>query len=82
MKLDDSVQQFRMRFGKVVRKYRESKKLSQEELADICELHRTYISDIERGIKAVSINSLLKIAMALEIPPHVLIHEAEDTLKD
>lgn len=54
-------------FGKNVKKYRNQSKLSQEELADICNLHRTYISDIERGKRSISLNNIEKISLALNI---------------
>ena len=38
-----------MSFGQTIRKIRLSKGISQEKFADMCELHRTYISDIEKG---------------------------------
>ena len=69
--------QFRLNFGQAVRRYRQAKGLSQEELADRCELHRTYISEIERGLKAASLLSLLRIAEALEVSAHILVKEAE-----
>lgn len=52
-------------YGKVIRAIRQSKKISQEELADICGLHRTYISDVELGKRNVSLENIDKIANAL-----------------
>ena len=57
-----------MRFGEAVRKLRQSKQISQEEFADLCGLHRTYISDIELGKRNVSLENIEKIAVALEMP--------------
>ena len=73
---------FRLKFGQVVRKRRQSKGVSQEELADRCNLHRTYISEIERGLKTVSLLSLLRIVEALDIPAHTLIEEVELLMRD
>ena len=73
---------FRLKFGQVVRKRRQSKGVSQEELADRCNLHRTYISEIERGLKTVSLLSLLRIAEALDIPAHTLVEEVELLMRD
>lgn len=42
-------EEIRVAYGKAVRTIRQNKKMSQEELADLCGLHRTYISDIELG---------------------------------
>ncbi len=54
-------------FGKNVRICREAKNLSQEQLADLCGLHRTYISHVECGKRNVSIENIQKIAQALRI---------------
>ena len=56
-----------IRFGEAVRKLRQSKQISQEEFADLCGLHRTYISDIELGKRNVSLENIEKIAVALDI---------------
>ena len=46
---------------------------SQEELAGKCDLHRTYISDIERGERNVSIENVERISNALDIDPSELL---------
>ena len=74
---NDIEQRFRTTFGEVVRKHRLENKISQEVFGDKCQLHRTYISEIERGLKTVSLVSLFRIAQALEIPAHILIEEVE-----
>ena len=51
----------------VLRKLREKKGLSQEELSFHSELHRTYISQLERGLKSVTVKTLVKITDVLEI---------------
>ena len=56
------------RFGVVVRRLRLDKGLSQEEFANLCSLHRTYIGTIERGEKRVTIATAYKLAKALGIP--------------
>lgn len=63
----------RTTFANNVRQIRQEKKLSQEELAFACNLHRTYISDIERGRRNISIDNIEKIAIALEIMPYELL---------
>jgi len=50
-----------------IRKYRILNNLSQEELAYLSKLHRTYISQIERNKRNISVISLVKIANALKI---------------
>ncbi len=56
-----------MRFGETVRKLRQERQISQEGFADLCGLHRTYISDIELGKRNVSLENIEKIAVALGI---------------
>lgn len=62
-------------FGANLRKYRTDKGLSQEKLAELCGLHRTYISDIERYKRSISLDNIQKIATALEIPAYLLLIE-------
>lgn len=60
-----SIQQ---RFGLAIRERRKELNLSQEELADLADLHRTYIGDIERGKRNVSLNNIEALAIALNMP--------------
>ena len=55
------------RFGKAIRRRRRELDLSQEELAEKADLHRTYISSIERGDRNVSIENIEKLVKALDI---------------
>jgi transcriptional regulator with XRE-family HTH domain len=55
------------RIGQRIRQLREKRGLSQEEFADECELHRTYIGSVERGERNLTINSLHTIAKTLGI---------------
>ncbi len=55
-------------FGERVRNLRKSAGLSQEKLAEISDLHRTYISGVERGERNPSLLSLARIAQALGLP--------------
>ena len=54
--------------GASIAKRRVELGLSQEELATKAQVHRTYISDVERGVRNVSILTLDRIAVALDIP--------------
>ena len=54
-------------FGLRLKEQRLKKQLSQEELAAITELHRTYIGSAERGERNVSMLNLYKISAALDI---------------
>lgn len=53
--------------GQNIRKLREDKDLTQRALAQIAGLDRTYISDMERGVRNFSIQSFARIARALEV---------------
>lgn len=56
-----------VQFGQKVRQFRLSKGLSQENLGELCELDRTYISSLERGHRNVSLKNIAAIAAALKI---------------
>lgn len=56
------------RFGEAVRKRRLELGLSQEKLSEKAELHRTYIADIERGERNVSLINIVKLIAALDLP--------------
>ncbi len=73
----EKAQSIRVRFGLAVRKRRQELSISQEELADRAELHRTYISDIERGRRNLSLDNIEKLALALELSLSELMREAE-----
>lgn len=64
-------------FGQTVRKLRLSKDISQEKFADMCNLHRTYISDVELGKRNVSLENIGKMATALEMHVSELFQEVE-----
>ena len=55
------------RVGFNIRRSREEKDISQEQLAGIAELHRAYIGQIERGEKNIGLRNLEKIAKALKV---------------
>ena len=54
-------------FGEAVRGWRKLLGISQEELAERADLHRTYVSDVERGTRNLSLESIERLARALEI---------------
>jgi len=60
-------------FGKRVKKIRLSKKMSQGDVAKILNVHRTYISVIERGLRNPSLITMEKIAKALKVKVDDLI---------
>ncbi|MDP3997270.1 MAG: helix-turn-helix transcriptional regulator [bacterium] len=61
------------RFGDKLRVARLKVGLSQEKLATKAGLHRTYISDIERGFRNVSLKNIEKLAKAIGIPAKSLL---------
>lgn len=64
-------------FGKNVRKYRTELGISQERFAELAGLHRTYISDIERFQRSISLENIQKIADALQIETYKLFIDEE-----
>lgn len=67
-------------FGKILQEERKAKKLSQEKLAKLTGLDRTFISLIENGKRNPTFSTILKICSALEIEPSELfsIYEKAD----
>lgn len=66
--------------GKIIARHRGAAKLSQEELAYAAGVHRTYISQIERGLKSPTINVLRKISTNLDTSLSGLIGEIEQEM--
>ncbi|MBZ0318703.1 MAG: helix-turn-helix domain-containing protein [Anaerolineae bacterium] len=64
-------------FGKNVRYWRKIRGFSQEELAERCGLHRTYIGGIERGERNVALINIVKLSTALEVSVSNLIERAD-----
>jgi CheY-like chemotaxis protein/DNA-binding Xre family transcriptional regulator len=56
-----------VRFGVAVKRFRHQLGVSQEKLAERAGLHRTYVADVERGARNLSLSSIEKLARALEI---------------
>lgn len=65
-------------FGHRMRQYRKSKNLSQEELAHLSQLHRTYIGAVERGERNITLINAQKIATALSEPLVSLLVESDN----
>lgn len=68
-----------LELGQRIRRYRLQRGLTQEALAEKAELHNTYIGQVERGEKNLTINSLGKILSALDITFAELFENIEDT---
>jgi transcriptional regulator with XRE-family HTH domain len=69
-------------FGKVLREQREANKISQEKLAEYCNLDRTYISLLERGKRQPTLTTIFKLAKALSIASSALIAVVESRIKE
>jgi transcriptional regulator with XRE-family HTH domain len=67
MKKRRSTADIRERFGFAVKIRREELQLTQEDLADKASIHRTYLSDIERGSRNVSLINIDRLASALSL---------------
>lgn len=61
-----------------LRHERSLRKVSQEQLADLCGLHRTYIGGIERCERNITLATLEKIAEALGVNPVNLLKESQE----
>lgn len=56
-------------FGNAVRRLRANAGLSQEALADLAGLHRTYVGSVERGERNISLDAMWALADALRVTP-------------
>lgn len=63
-------------FGLAVRTRRQELGISQEALADICGLHRTYVGSVERGERNIGLRNIHALAEALEVSAHALLLSA------
>ncbi|NRO09126.1 helix-turn-helix domain-containing protein [Lactobacillus helveticus] len=63
--------------GLIILQKRSIAGISQEKLGELASLHRTYISDVERGSKNLTINTLIKISNALNVSPSELLSLTE-----
>jgi len=63
----------RARLGTNIRRLREAEGWSQEEYADRAGIHRTYVSDIERGQRNPTVTVVEKLARPFDVPPGRLL---------
>ena len=66
----------RSAFGRRVRALREERALSQERLAELADMHRTYLSSLERGQRNVGLDNILALARALGVSAARLFDES------
>lgn len=69
-------------FGVILKKYRGMVSLSQEELAYQCNLDRTYISLLERGLRRPTLNTIIVISKGLNKKPSEIVQEVEQLLNE
>lgn len=69
-------------FGMVLRRFRQQRQLTQEQLAWNSEMDRTFISELELGKKEPGLVTILILARALEVPAATLIAEVELALQN
>lgn len=68
----------RKRIGIALRKRREATGLSQESFAPLADMHRTYYSNIERGVKDLQIETLERVCTALEVSMWTILKESDE----
>jgi transcriptional regulator with XRE-family HTH domain len=66
--------------GAEIQRLRSAKGWSQEYLAEVANLHRTYISQLERGLKSPSVRVLYQITTALGVTMSTLLEAVEESL--
>ena len=64
-------------FGDLLRRHREAANLSQERLADLSGLDRTFVSLLERGQRQPSLETVFRLCPALKIRPHEFVRQVE-----
>ena len=68
--------------GQVIQSYRLRKGMSQEVLSGLAGLDRTHYSKIERGLRSPTLDTLFKIAQALDIPPSDIVRHIEKQISE
>ena len=62
-----------MTFGAAVRAQREAKLLTQQQLAELADLHTNYVSSVERGERNIGLHNVARLAYALDLPISALL---------
>lgn len=73
----NNIVEISVELGMRIRYYRKEQHITQEKLAEICNLHPTYIGQLERGEKNATIESIYRIAKGLDIPISTLLENME-----
>jgi transcriptional regulator with XRE-family HTH domain len=64
--------------GDNLRRIRRTHNLTQEELSEVADIHPTYLSGIECGIRNPSLKTISRLAVALQVPEYLLLKENEN----
>jgi transcriptional regulator with XRE-family HTH domain len=65
-------------FAKNILLHRHKLGITQDEMADICEYHRTYIGSVERGERNITLATIESFAKAFKVEPYTLLVSADD----
>ncbi len=73
----NSWDKFMENFALIIKEQRIQRKLSQEEFAKLSGFHRSYIADLERGARAITLKTAWKLARSVDLDLSKIIAEAE-----
>ena len=66
--------------GRVIQKFREERKLSQEVVSGLADIGRTHLSAIERGTRRPTLETFYRISEAMDVHPSTILAEIEDQM--
>ena len=69
-------------FGRSLYRVRRERGMSQEALAEAADLHRTFVSFLERGVKQPTLTTLLRLSRALGVPASRFVDEVDRVVQD
>ncbi|MDD4915420.1 MAG: helix-turn-helix transcriptional regulator [Methylococcales bacterium] len=69
-------------FARNLKLLRHKKNMSQEQLAEVADLHRTYVSSVERGERNISLDNIEKLANALESDIRILLTPENESIDE
>jgi transcriptional regulator with XRE-family HTH domain len=68
----------RLTLARNIRRLRSARGISQERLADLAGLHRTYVGSVERSERNISIDNIARLATALGVTPSTLLKDVAE----
>lgn len=80
--IEEQQAELRARFTHNLRVSRVVKGISQEELARLAGVHRTFVSDVERGVRNLSIDNIARLAHALALDPSELLKPVDSNAEN